>query len=255
MITRQKSKRRLTIFSKNVYFSPAPEGVTKKTAAPGRSKTLKKEEKKAMPTKKTAAKKTAAKGKTTASRKASGAAAAVKKKAAPAKKAAARKAAPAKKTAAAKKPAARKAAKPRAQSKASFKKEMTATLLEAKARILSGVTQKVRSESTVLKPEMGDIYDIASSERERDLALTLGDRDRKKLGEIERALERIEDGTYGECEECGEPVEQGRLKALPFTRVCVECQSRLEREQKIKGRFDEETGLGIEKSENEDDEF
>ncbi|MFQ5464389.1 MAG: TraR/DksA family transcriptional regulator [Thermodesulfobacteriota bacterium] len=132
---------------------------------------------------------------------------------------------------------------------------MTATLLEAKARILSGVSQKARSESTVLKPEMGDIYDIASSERERDLALTLGDRDRKKLGEIERALERIDDGTYGECEECGEPVEQGRLKALPFTRVCVECQSRLERELKIKGRFDEETGLGIEKSENEDDEF
>lgn len=139
--------------------------------------------------------------------------------------------------------------------KVSFKKEMTEKLQMAKTRILTEVSQKIKSESNVHKYEIGDIYDLASSERERELALTLGDRDRVKLSEIEDALERINNDTYGECEECGEPIEEGRLKALPFTRVCVECQSRLEREQRIKGRFEEESGLGgiVEKSENEEE--
>ena len=56
-----------------------------------------------------------------------------------------------------------------------------------------------------------------------------------KLSEIEDALERIKDTSYGGCEECGEPIAEDRLRALPFTRVCVECQSKNERELKIKG--------------------
>jgi len=140
--------------------------------------------------------------------------------------------------------------------KVPFKKEMTEKLVTAKTKILQEVSHKIRSESNVHKFEIGDIYDIASNERERELALTLGDRDRGKLAEIEDALERLNDSSYGECEECGEPIAENRLRALPFTRVCVECQSRSEREERIKGRFSEETGLGImEKSESEDEEF
>lgn len=140
--------------------------------------------------------------------------------------------------------------------KISFKKEVTQKLLESKTKILHEVSSKVKSESNVLKFEIGDIYDIASSERERELTLTLGDRDREKLSEIEDALERIKDDSYGLCEECAEPIAENRLRALPFTRVCFECQSRNEREAKIKGRFEEDTGLGImERSENDDEEF
>lgn len=141
--------------------------------------------------------------------------------------------------------------------KVPFKKEVTQKLLDAKSKILQEVSQKVRSESDILKFEIGDIYDIASNERERELALMLGDRDREKLSEIEDALERIRESTYGECEECGEPIAEDRLRALPFTRVCVECQFKNEREQRIKGRvYEEESGLGImEKSESEEEEF
>lgn len=147
-------------------------------------------------------------------------------------------------------------APPPRKTKESFKKEIVQKLLVVKSKILQEVTQKVRSESDSLKFEIGDIYDIASNERERELSLTLGDRDREKLSEIEDAFERIKDNTYGQCEECGEPVAEDRLRALPFTRVCVECQSRTEREQRIKGRFEEEPGLGIlEKSESEEDEY
>ncbi|OGP18627.1 MAG: hypothetical protein A2V21_307085 [Deltaproteobacteria bacterium GWC2_55_46] len=133
---------------------------------------------------------------------------------------------------------------------------MSQKLLDAKNKILQEVSQKVKSESNVLKFEIGDIYDIASNERDRELALMLGDRDREKLAEIEDALERLRDSSYGTCEECSEPVAEERLRALPATRVCVECMSKMEKEMKIKGRFEEETGLGImERSESEEEEF
>lgn len=182
------------------------------------------------------------------------------KKTTPAKsKPSAPKKAPLKKKAApaAVKPKPRATVKPvKTGGKLPFKKEIMQKLLEAKTKILQEVTQKVRSESDVLKFEIGDIYDIASNERERELNLMFGDRDREKLSEIEDALDRIKDNTYGECEDCGEPVAENRLRALPFTRVCVECQSKQEREQKIKGRVEEDTGLGIlERTESEDEEF
>jgi len=151
--------------------------------------------------------------------------------------------------------AARAAAEPKGR-KVSFKKEITQKLQEVKNRILQEVAQKVRSESNHLKHEIGDIYDIASKERERELSLMLGDRERKKLAEVEDALERINDKTYGACEECGEPIAENRLRALPFTRVCVECQSRNEREQRIRGGLEEETAFRIvEKPEGEEEEF
>ena len=160
-----------------------------------------------------------------------------------------------KKTAAPKKAAPVKVGKP-AKKKLPFKKEMTLKLLEVKSRILQEVTEKVRSESNHLKHEIGDIYDIASKERERELSLMLGDRERRKLAEIEDALDRLKDNTYGICEECGEQIAENRLRALAFTRVCVECQSRNEREQKITGRAEEEAGFGItEKPEGEEEEF
>ncbi len=142
---------------------------------------------------------------------------------------------------------------PALRGRSSFKREATKKLLNAKAKILQEVSQKIRHESDNLKFEIGDIYDLASNERERELTLMLGDRDREKLSEIDEALERLKDNSYGICEECGEPVAEDRLRALPFTRVCVECQSKNERELRIKGRlYEEDTGLGImERAEDE----
>src|SRR3989304_4068467 len=149
----------------------------------------------------------------------------------------------------------KKEEKPKA-GKAPFKKEITQKLHDAKNKILQEVSQKVKSESNVLKFEIGDIYDIASNERERELTLMLGDRDRGKLSEIEDAIERLRDSSYGTCDECGEPIAEDRLRALPATKVCVECMSKMEKELKIKGRFEEETGLGIlERTESEEEEF
>lgn len=138
----------------------------------------------------------------------------------------------------------------------SFKKEITKKLLKDKEDLLAEVAEKIKNESNSLKFEIGDIYDIASNERERELTLMLGDRDREKLAEIEEALERIKNGAYGICDECGEPIAEARLMALPFTKVCIDCKSKHEREKGARKRYEEEPGLAIlEKTETEEEEF
>lgn len=86
----------------------------------------------------------------------------------------------------------------------------------------------------------GDIYDQASSERDRELGLLLGDREREKIHSIDEALLRINDGDYGICEECDEDIPLGRLKAMPFTRHCVKCKTDLEKLQAQTKRVEEE---------------
>jgi len=86
----------------------------------------------------------------------------------------------------------------------------------------------------------GDIYDQASSERDRELGLLLGDREREKIHSIDEALLRIDDGDYGICEECDEEIPLGRLKAMPFARHCVKCKTDIEKLQAQTKRVEEE---------------
>jgi DnaK suppressor protein len=142
------------------------------------------------------------------------------------------------------------------KTKDSFRKMMTKQLLKVKADLLSEVSDKIKNESNSLKFEIGDIYDIASNERERELTLMLGDRDREKLIETEEALEKIKNKTYGICDECGEPIGEPRLMILPFTKVCVDCKSKDEKEKGARKRYEEEPGLAIlEKTEADEEEF
>ena len=142
------------------------------------------------------------------------------------------------------------------KTRAPFKKEITKKLLKDKEDLLAEVAEKIKNESNSLKFEIGDIYDIASNERERELTLMLGDRDREKLAEIEEALERIKNGAYGICDECGESIAEARLMALPFTKVCIDCKAKHEREKGARKRYEEEPGLAIlEKTETEEEEF
>jgi DnaK suppressor protein len=87
-----------------------------------------------------------------------------------------------------------------------------------------------------------DAYDLASEERDRDISLILSDRDRAKLQAIDEALERINAGSYGICEMCELDIAEERLKALPFTRLCVSCQAEQEREAKQQRRSDDDRG-------------
>jgi len=78
-----------------------------------------------------------------------------------------------------------------------------------------------------------DLVDRASSEGQRALELRTRDRQRKLISKIDSALRRIEDGTYGYCEETGEPIALKRLDARPTATLSLEAQERHERREKV----------------------
>jgi DnaK suppressor protein len=78
-----------------------------------------------------------------------------------------------------------------------------------------------------------DLTDRASSETDRAIELRARDRQRKLIAKIDAALQRIEDGTYGYCEETGEPIGIKRLDARPVATLSVEAQERHEKREKI----------------------
>jgi DnaK suppressor protein len=80
-----------------------------------------------------------------------------------------------------------------------------------------------------------DLADRASSETDRAIELRARDRQRKLISKIDAALKRIEDGSYGYCEETGEPIGVPRLLARPMTTLSIEAQERRERVQKLYG--------------------
>ena len=78
-----------------------------------------------------------------------------------------------------------------------------------------------------------DLADRASSETDRALELRTRDRQRKLISKIDSALRRIEDGSYGYCEETGEPIGLARLEARPIATLSVEAQERHERRERV----------------------
>jgi DnaK suppressor protein len=78
-----------------------------------------------------------------------------------------------------------------------------------------------------------DLVDRASSEGDRAIELRARDRQRKLIAKIDAALARIDDGTYGYCEETGEPISLARLDARPIATLSIEAQERHERREKI----------------------
>ena len=119
--------------------------------------------------------------------------------------------------------------------------EMKAMLLRMKEETLKEISKAVKSgaDSQTGEPS-GDIYDQASSERDRELGLLLGDREREKLRNIDEALLKIDEGEYGICEECEEEIPIGRLRVMPFARYCVKCKADIEKLQAQTKRFEEE---------------
>jgi len=78
-----------------------------------------------------------------------------------------------------------------------------------------------------------DVADRASSETDRTIELRARDRQRKLIAKIDAALQRIEDGEYGYCEETGEPIGLARLEARPIATLCLEAQERHEQRERV----------------------
>ena len=113
--------------------------------------------------------------------------------------------------------------------KARFKKLLTRMLDEALARD----NRKVE-ETNALKPVQPDPSDRSSSETELTFSLRMQERKGGLIRKIEEALERIEDGTYGICEECEEEISEDRLKARPITALCIKCKRKQEEYERFR---------------------
>lgn len=113
-----------------------------------------------------------------------------------------------------------------------FLKQAKEMLEDMKRQLMKEMQGRVKEESEGLKDEGRDTYDLASDERDREINFILNDREREKLVAIDDALQRIGTKTYGICESCEGEIQLGRLKILPFTRLCVKCQEENEREAK-----------------------
>jgi DnaK suppressor protein len=107
-----------------------------------------------------------------------------------------------------------------------------AKLLNWKDEILKGAkeTVNIMQKETENHP---DLVDRASSESDRALELRTRDRQRKLISKIDEAISRIDDGSYGFCEETGEPIGLGRLEARPTATLSIEAQERHERSERV----------------------
>lgn len=102
-------------------------------------------------------------------------------------------------------------------------------LLKWQAELLAESNETLQSLADDGGLQEPDIADRASAETDRALELRTRDRERKLLSKIDAALQRIEDGTYGYCEETGDPIGVKRLEARPIATLSLEAQERHER--------------------------
>jgi DnaK suppressor protein len=123
-----------------------------------------------------------------------------------------------------------------------FLKSQRERLVGMREQVLADIANDTAVTREGQKDEGMDAYDLASEERDRDISLILSDRDRAKMQAIDEALERINTGAYGICETCELDIAEERLKALPFTRLCISCQAEQEREAKQQRRLDDDRG-------------
>lgn len=123
---------------------------------------------------------------------------------------------------------------------------------EEKAKILRHLEALSDSaEEDMQDPNMGDPVDIASQEISQASIQKIGKRETYLLKKIDLALKKVEEGTYGECESCGEEISVGRLMARPVAQLCIDCkteQENMERRYTTHEESDEDDDM-IEESE------
>jgi len=115
------------------------------------------------------------------------------------------------------------------------KKTFFKKLLNERLDELLNEANKTVSGMTAHKENLPDPSDRATLESDRNFTLRIRDRERKLIGKINEALERIDTGTYGICEECGEDISEARLKARPVTTLCIDCKKKQEMDEKARG--------------------
>ena len=102
-------------------------------------------------------------------------------------------------------------------------------LQEKKTSLLAELAKTRHAEEETTEESTQDIADKAVSSYTREFLYSLNDAERSTVQQIDQALARIEDGTYGLCLNCGTPMNEKRLSAIHWSRHCVECQELAEK--------------------------
>lgn len=105
------------------------------------------------------------------------------------------------------------------------------SLLFQKSSILNKTHEFKEEQSNI--STVGDEAEVASSTVSNNISIHLLERDRTALYAIEKALGKITDGTYGQCESCGEIISARRLQARPFTALCIDCMEEQESQSNL----------------------
>lgn len=98
--------------------------------------------------------------------------------------------------------------------------------------LLSGAEKTVSGMSDAVDDHFPDPSDRASLETDRNFLLRVKDRERKLIAKVKEALEKIEEGTYGICELCGDKISEQRLNVRPVTTFCIDCKKEEEADEK-----------------------
>jgi DnaK suppressor protein len=108
-------------------------------------------------------------------------------------------------------------------------------LIEKKEEILKNAKRTLSDDMTLDTDDLPDEMDLASSEYLQSFTFRLRGREKTFLKKIDHALAKIEEGTFGICEDCGEPIHMKRLDARPETTLCIRCKEDQERIEKAYG--------------------
>jgi len=117
----------------------------------------------------------------------------------------------------------------------SDKLEFFRNLLTQKINELLEDAGKTVADMTDNKENYPDPTDRASLESDRNFELRMRDRERKLIAKMQEAINRIDDGEFGICEVCGGPISEKRLMARPVTTFCIDCKTKQEKLEKLKG--------------------
>lgn len=116
------------------------------------------------------------------------------------------------------------------------KQEYFRELLTQRLNGLLDEANKTVSGMTNNRENFPDPTDRATLESDRNFTLRIRDRERKLIGKIKDALERLENGTFGICEECEGGISEERLIVRPVTTLCIECKKKQENQERLRGQ-------------------
>jgi DnaK suppressor protein len=109
------------------------------------------------------------------------------------------------------------------------------SLEEMRKQIIETARKTMEEESNFDTDDLPDEIDQASSEYAQSMAFRLRDREKFLLKKVEKALQRVEDGSFGVCERCEEQISLKRLQARPVTTLCIRCKEEQEKKEKSYG--------------------